>query len=330
MAGFRVLVAEWPPEGRVVRPAVDWPALDRTGRPVTAVLRVDGSGALPDPASIAAAIPVGRHLAGIEIDFDCPTRRLGEYRSFLLALRPVLPRGLRLGITALPDWLRSSGFTALTRAVDQPVLQLHATDDPRDGLFDAARMRRRVRAMSRLSARPFLVSLPSYGVRVVLDPNGQLRATEAERSLLMGGAGRDLFVSPGAMARAVAWLERDPPFRLAGLVWFRVPTGEDRRSWSPGSWCAVLARQPAEAVATLERESGEPEILRLANRSDLDAPLPDTILLDAACLAADGAGPYRRDGSLLRRIDGSMMPAHSVLTVGWERCPAGGNGESGR
>ena len=38
VAGFRILLCEWSPDGRVVRPAVDWAALDRAGRLLAAQL----------------------------------------------------------------------------------------------------------------------------------------------------------------------------------------------------------------------------------------------------------------------------------------------------
>ncbi len=75
---WRVLVAEADSAGRWLKVDVAWDALRATGRPIVAVVRIDGR--LDDPrlesllAQIAADLPAG--ASGLEIDYDCPTSNL--------------------------------------------------------------------------------------------------------------------------------------------------------------------------------------------------------------------------------------------------------------
>ncbi len=327
--GWRVLVAEWSPDGRLARTAPDWAELASLSLPVVAVLRIDDRHALPAPetfARVVAGLPSGA-IAGVEVDDDIPTRRLDEYRRFLHALRPLLPRGLRLSITVLPDWLAARAFPALSREADQLVLQVHAVDDPGRGLFDGDATTRWVARMASRSARPFLVALPAYGVRVVQSADGRVLATEAERPALAGGAAMELTSPPGRVADAVAALEEDPSFGLTGLIWFRVPTRADQRSWSFATWEAVLRRRPLRPHLLLRRwpRPDGVTVWRLVNDGATDASLPQKIAV-ADCIASDGAGPYRmqRDPAalVLQRSRDMLLPAGQAVTVGWTRCEA--------
>ncbi len=238
----------------------------------------------------------------------------------------MLAPGLPLAVTALPDWLSSTAFRRLSRVPDRLVLQVHAADDPRRGLFDPARAVRWAWLMQRRSARPFLLSLPAYGVRVVLDGSGRVLSTEAEQPALAGSGGTELAAAPVLVADAVRALEHDPPPGLVGLAWFRVPLPGDRRAWSWSSWEAVLARRPL-AVTLVLRVTGAPGTLhglRLENRGAIDAVLPRTIRTGIACARADGAGPYRlRPDAPTLMLDtgtGMLLRAGAGLVIGWTRC----------
>ncbi len=325
--GLRVLVAETTADGRLDRAAPDWTVLQALHRPLVAVIRIDGRTALPPTARllpVLAALPYP--IAGVEIDHDCPTARLDDYGRFLRALRPMLAPGLPLSITALPNWLGAPAFRRLSRAADRLVLQVHAADDPRRGLFDPARAVRWAWLMQRRSARPFLLSLPAYGVRVVLDRAGRVVSTEAEQPALAGSGGTELAAAPVLVADAVRALEHDPPPGLLGLAWFRLPLPGDRRAWSWSSWEAVLARRRL-AVTLVLRATGAPGTLhglRLENRGAIDAALPRTIRTGIACTHADGAGPYRlRPDAPTLTLDadtGMLLRAGTGLVIGWSRC----------
>lgn len=70
----------------------------------------------------------GNRLAGVQVDFDSATLRLGDYAGFLRGLRERLPSNLRLSATGLMDW--SSGaatadLTALDGVLDELVVQTY-------------------------------------------------------------------------------------------------------------------------------------------------------------------------------------------------------------
>ena len=66
------------------------------------------------------------NIAGLQIDYDCPTNRLETYGRFLKQVRSALPQGTRLSITALLDWFspRTNVQSAL-RWVDEFVPQFY-------------------------------------------------------------------------------------------------------------------------------------------------------------------------------------------------------------
>ncbi|HPS77597.1 MAG TPA: DUF3142 domain-containing protein [Thermoanaerobaculaceae bacterium] len=77
-----------------------------------AVVRMEVTGPGPSDGSEAheevlrclvdlASLP---HLGGLQIDFDATSSQRAYYRSLLLALRPRLPAGVGLSITALASW----------------------------------------------------------------------------------------------------------------------------------------------------------------------------------------------------------------------------------
>src|SRR5215469_12482307 len=112
-SGWRVLVAESDRPGSLTRVAVDWAALARTRKPVTAVIRINGANPIDREWGLIRQTSdmlrdwhkAGIDPAGLEIDYDCGTARLGSYAGFLKWLRNLPGRPKRLSITALPAWL---------------------------------------------------------------------------------------------------------------------------------------------------------------------------------------------------------------------------------
>ncbi len=70
----------------------------------------------------------GGKLAGIQVDFDAATLRLGSYAEFLRDLRGRMPAGLRLSATGLMDWSAGAepdDLAALEGVVDEIVVQTY-------------------------------------------------------------------------------------------------------------------------------------------------------------------------------------------------------------
>ncbi len=155
---WRILLAESSQTGRWTTVAVPWSAILATQRPVIGVIRIDGRldesrmSALLD--QVVARVEAEAKLAGLEIDYDCPTSKLPAYARFLAELRSRLARHIALSITALPTWMNSAELERLTGDLDEIVLQVHAVDDPRRGLFNAEQAERWVKDFGRRIRRP--------------------------------------------------------------------------------------------------------------------------------------------------------------------------------
>ena len=69
-----------------------------------------------------------RRFAGIQVDFDAATLRLGSYAGFLRGLRRRMPAGMQLSATGLMDWsagARREDLAALKGVVDEVVVQTY-------------------------------------------------------------------------------------------------------------------------------------------------------------------------------------------------------------
>ena len=84
---------------------------------------------------LALARARGWNIAGVQLDIDCPTSRLGDYAQFLRQLRQDLPPAMQISSTALLDWFRRPGDVAqVIQAVDEFVPQFYDLGPP--GSFD--------------------------------------------------------------------------------------------------------------------------------------------------------------------------------------------------
>lgn len=333
---WRVLAGEMDGQGHWRTFTPDWRALKASGRPVMAVLRIEGqlrqwdeATLLADATSVLAPWRAQQlAFAGIEIDHDCATSRLPDYAHFLRALRPSLLASEQLSVTALPTWLDSSDIDAVLAQADEAVLQVHAVQSPRAGLFNPERARLWMTAFARHTRKPWRVALPAYGTRVSWDEQGRVSTIESERPTLVGGGGAsELFADPRAMQAFVSGLDANAPEGLSGIVWFRLPTGEDERAWSIASWRAVLARERLQTSLKVTAErTDDPQRydVQVLNAGNADVPLPPLLRIDGRCEAADGINGYilqrGSSGLYLQRARVGVLRAGRQSTVGWVRC----------
>ena len=330
---LRVLALQAQPKAGWSRALVDLERLKVDGRPVIAVVRLDGQ--LPALDLEAARSQIAQLLAdwqavgvapsGLEIDHDSGSRRLPGYADFLLKLREQLPPGLKLSITALPAWLDSPHLPALLQAVDSSVLQVHAVSDPRQGLFYPLKARQWADQWSRVSEKPFYLALPAYGVALLPEISGA-PLVESEAPLNVAGERRELLADPQQLLDLGIQLRKQPPAHLAGLIWFRLPLPGDRRAWSLTTLKAV-ARGEALASRWQLETTGRDGLydISLANVGNLDQALPARVQLNiASCEAADGLNGYRSQQSpqqlVFNRQSSARVAAGGRRVLGWARC----------
>ena len=164
LGALRVLALEISADGARTWPTIDIAALRRAARPVTAVIRIDGSRPPADLSldPVVARIQEWPGISGIEIDHDCATAGLETYATWLESHRPA---ALRWSITALPTWATSPALPRVAAAVDELVVQVHAIRAPR--LFDPTAARRWLDAFAAATPGATLrVALPTYRVTV--------------------------------------------------------------------------------------------------------------------------------------------------------------------
>ncbi len=333
---WRVLAAYSDEGGRLLPVAVDWQALKSSGRPVIAVVRINGQLAQYNDDQLLGDLD-GRlsewrqmraPIAGLEIDHDCGVARLATYAQFLSRVRSHLDPTIPLSITALPAWMSSPELDAVFAPANEVVLQVHMVQSPHAGLFNAGRARRWIQELARRTDKPFRVALPAYGVRVTWRGDGNMLAVESEEPLLAGGySASEMVVSPEAVSAFLRELERDPPASLTGIVWFRLPGAGDVRAWSPETWRAVVLGKPlnprVEAIVEKSTIPGMNNIV-LINQGDVDGGLPQRIDLPSSCTIADGINGYTlaqsETGLSIERQQDGLLPGHQRRLIGWMRC----------
>ncbi|MFM7180952.1 MAG: DUF3142 domain-containing protein [Verrucomicrobiales bacterium] len=283
-------------------------------------------------ARLAAARP-----REIQIDFDCPASRLGDYKELLLALR-ASAGPVPLVFTSLPNWLDARSFADLARAFPRFVLQVHSLDLPsKPGesviLCDPDAAHRAVAKASALGVE-FRVALPTYGSEVLFDSNGKVLDVVSEDSSRVPAAAiasrQRVFADPEVMSTLVRDWTANRPRGLTGICWYRLPVEGNRRNWTWATFAAAMEGTARTGIVEVHAApgSGGAFNVTLVNPSDAHAPMPEKIFLPAGTLAADATRPYHPSSGaapvFLRDsadpIWPYLAPGEGVV-VGWFRHP---------
>lgn len=303
-----------------------------TFRKLVAVIRINGQYALDDSTEVIQTIE--KWLAtqsphrwmALEIDYDCATSQLSRYSAFLKELKTQLPMGIKLYVTALPDWMRSPELGSLLSATDRSILQVHSVLDPKRGLFDVSLAEAWITKYAKIAPGPFDVAVPDYGSRVVWDKTGHLENIVSEQGEgLIGAEQSELEAQPNDVALLLSKLQQRHPVSLETIVWFRMPLDGDRRIWSAATLDVVIRHEPLQVhfQFILSEDSAGAQRIQLVNDGNVDALPPVTIHLPN-CQAADGIGGYvvmhASNSLLLRRTIARMIRVGETVPVGWTRC----------
>ncbi len=207
--------------------------------------------ALGHAGPVAGAIVSRANAMGVcrvQLDADVPERMIARYAELVEGIRsrwPAKAGELRLGATFLPCHLDLKGVRRVLAAIDEPVIQVHGIDVPKNRAAPWALMKRKtvlraLRAARTLDGR-FKMALPSYAYVLTFNADGSFRRLYAEGL-------PDSFKPPPGTTCELAAPDLDllhdifaSPLRLPA-IWFRMPVpGVDR-------WC--LER---ETLSLLER-----------------------------------------------------------------------------
>ena len=299
----------------------DWPALLATGRRIGIVIR-SGSGPITPgeagsrAANMLAEICVkslsGARAAGVEavelqLDLDAATSQLRPYRSLLHRLRDAI-HPTPLVLTVLPDWLHSGDFISLVGEADSYVLQVHSLERPTNldqpfSLCVPVRAERWIHEASSLGI-PFRVALPTYGYRVAFGPDGRfigLQAEGPERAWPVGSTQRAILADPDAVALLVRSMLAAPPKACKGIIWFRMPSEDDRLAWHWVTLRKVMEGEQPEGRLVLGARMTEGSLVDLTLSNEGSAQISASALRvnwqGASLVAADGIAGWRLEQS---------------------------------
>jgi len=334
---------------QVTRANVGFSTLAKSHCPVGVVLRVGPfKGALSEDksavdflAELAASLVAEAHKNGIkpvelQIDFDCASSKLDDYRAWLdVVQRRVTP--LPVTITALPAWLDSPAFARLAAATTNYVLQIHSLKKPTHldapfTLCDPAATRRAVARAGELGV-PFRVALPTYTYIVAFNADGKFYGLSAETprgGWPDGTQLRELSADPLAMSSLVqTWRTNRPP-SLRGVIWYRLPVPVDNLNWRwPTLGAIVAGREPREHFRVEARrvEAGLVEI-SLVNDGELDVFARLAVKArwsEARLVAGDGLRGFElaeqnvSDVKIQNQSSPGRLPAGEKQIIGWLR-----------
>lgn len=362
---WRVLAAQASSDTQLKHFEPQWVVLAQSKRPVVLVVRIDGQLQNFDQQAMLEQIgrlytywrdrcaEYGITIIGVEIDYDCATRRLSAYAEFLQHLRAHLftlsqNKAVQISITALPDWLNAQELDAVLASVDYSVLQIHSVLEPaQGGLFNSRAAQKWVLAYNQRCVKknkPFLMALPNYGSRVNWDRNGRIATVISEAPLNGGidikGYSQELSADPQEIfAFLLTALNYQTLPQLKGVAWFRLPTVQDERVWAIPTWLSVIRAETlkSDVQAFLIASPQDDAFYRviLQNKGSADVVQPAHISLPSVCSYADSvrANGYslqqqtesHSNNRFFQREDQGLLRAGQSKEIGWARCEAGIN-----
>ncbi|MDF1664308.1 MAG: DUF3142 domain-containing protein [Planctomycetota bacterium] len=244
-----------------------------------------------------------RGIAGLQLDFDCPSSKLHGYRKWILMIQDHYP-GLSLSITSLPTWLKERAFSRLINSLDHFVLQVHSFQRPRNSKQDLTTCpsKKALEWVEEAASieKSFFVALPTYSYLVHFNEKGRFQSLSADANLKRrpsNGSSRLVRSNSEELAALVRVWERSRPRNLKGLIWYRLPSPQDQMNWPIETFRSVIKGQPPEKKIELCLETSSDGLweLYLVNSGDRELRKGPRIQLswsDGAPIAYDCFASY--------------------------------------
>lgn len=320
LSGILCLAAEVTVDGNEImtrRIPVDHGTLRKTGRPITAVVRIFPSVAengWNEQANDACEKTLREIVSGwsrehpggigLQIDFDCPDRHLFEFHQRLRRWKSLFP-AVSFTITALPSWLGRKEFPSLAAEFPDYVLQVHSLHLPVNpgewvGICDPAEMRAATNAAGKLGV-PFRLALPTYSCLVVFDDGGGIAEVYGEDlpESLPVAALKTMAMDSDAhlLSQMVRNWDRARPGSMNGVIWYRLPTPGDRLNWDWPVLERIISGIPLSRGWSLHMEADPAGYHRVILRQDGSAPddLPGVLRIrvpGGRVIGCDGLSGY--------------------------------------
>jgi hypothetical protein len=273
------------------------------------------------------------NLRELQLDFDCPQKKLAGYEIWVDVVRNAI-RPIKLVLTALPAWLDERDFPDLIRQSDGYVLQVHSIPTgQRTGhevVCDPARARSWVAKAGNLG-RPFEVALPTYRCTAGYDPGGNLLgvAMDSVEPVFPPGTRLLEFDSDADVLAGLIhdWQAARPEY-LKGVIWYRVPVSSDRQNWRWPTVIAVMEGRVPLRHLEVSSQGDNPVDLSISNKGEADLPVNCTVTVtwEGGSLIASDALPgwsiRVEPGRALFRSNstrGLRLPPGTRIDIGWLR-----------
>lgn len=277
----------------------------------------------------------GVHIKGIELDYDCPTSKLADFERFLKAFKREA-KAQTLSITALPTWMNSPDFRGVISSVDHYVLQIHSFELPNDKsapqyIFPKDRASEYFDQAVAI-AKPFYVSLPTYGYEVAFSKDDEFIGLRAEGGMQYFADGikkRMAYANPKDILDFLQKSDASQAESFLGVCWFRLPVASDRFNWDIKTFQRVLKREVPQGHLSVEvaKKGGGVKEVFLVNDGELnlDDASFDVYWEEAPLFDVVGGFDYAKtpDGKGLM-ISGKAPRVSHKKMVAWFRMPDGG------
>ena len=328
----------------IARATIDWGAVKESKHRALALRVAPFAGPFrSDDAPAQAIIDLAKQLLSdarahdvnleeFQFDFDCAQKNLGSYRTWLLALKPVV-QPTRFVITVLPAWLNDSEFRKLVREVDGYVLQVHSVPisaGKNAKLSDAHLARDWVRKAARFGI-PFGVALPTYRCAAGYGPDRKLLSVAMDSVQPAWPPGTRV-LEFGADADEIAALVNDwqitRPAQLRELIWYRIPIATDARNWRWPTLSAVMSGRFPKHKLNVLQEGENPVDLSIFNAGEADEQLNANVTATwngAGLTASDALAGWNmksENGRAIFRVTAShglRLPPGAMRKIGWLR-----------
>lgn len=226
----------------------------------------------------------------IQIDYDCPSKKLADYTKLLTHLKNQFPNRA-LEITCLPDWLNYPEFALLVKQTDRYIMQVHGVSGHGKGraLCNPDHAHKTALACAELG-KPFLIALPTYRHSISYGSDGTVRSIASEghyQHTSYEVASADPFQLSLLIQR---WQEQRPAL-MQGLIWYRLPVSTDRMNWTWNTLQKVRHGElPERAELDLKMIATKDGLhhLRMTNNSKQRLDWPVSVRLDwqGFCIAS--------------------------------------------
>ena len=121
----------------------------------------------------------GLRVIGVQMDFDCATKRLPKYADLLRKIRTALASpDLQLSITALETWYENGDLSGVLDGIDFAVPQYYEANLPASiaHFSPVSDFKAAARGLERAErfGKPFYAGLPAYGHALMTDETGKI------------------------------------------------------------------------------------------------------------------------------------------------------------